>query len=49
MCRQNQLWGCVIMAFGLGLLLGLCLDGGFICGCLGFGLLIAGACVLRKK
>lgn len=49
MCRQNQLWGFIMMAFGLGLLIGLWLEGGFFCGCIGFGLMILGACVLRKK
>ena len=49
MCRQNQLWGCMIIAFGIGLLIGLSLKGGFLCVCLGFGLLLVGACVAGKK
>lgn len=49
MCRQNQLLGCALMAFGLGVLIGLWLEGGFFCSCIGFGLLIFGFCVLRRK
>lgn len=49
MCRQNQLFGCALMAFGFGVLLGMCLESGFLCGCLGFGLVIFGFCVLRRR
>lgn len=49
MCRQNQLWGCVLMAFGLGVLVGLWLEKGFVCGCLGLGLMIFGFCVMKRK
>ncbi len=49
MCRQNQLFGCALMAFGLGVLIGLWLEQGFVCACLGFGLLIFGFCIVRKK
>lgn len=49
MCRQNQLWGCMLIAFGVGILIGLWLEGGFLCGCLGLGLLVLGLCVARKK
>ncbi len=49
MCRQNQLFGCCLMAFGFGVLLGMCLESGFLCGCFGFGLVILGFCVLRKR
>ena len=37
MCRRNQMWGCCLIAFGLGLLIGLCLESSFICGCIGIG------------
>jgi len=49
MCRHNQLWGCSLMAFGLGVLIGLWLEGGFFCGCFAVGMLILGFCVCNKK
>lgn len=49
MCRQNQLWGCVLLAFGLGLLFGLWLNSGFLAHCIGFGLMICGCAVMKKK
>lgn len=49
MCRQNQLLGCVLLGFGLGMLVGLCLEGGFLCSCLGVGLIVGGFSMLRKK
>lgn len=49
MCRQNHLWGCVLMAFGLGVLIGTWLDGGFFCNCFGFVTIIVGCGVIRKK
>ena len=49
MCRKNQLWGCMLMAFGLGVLVGLWLEGGFFCHCFGFAGIIAGACMCRKR
>lgn len=49
MCRQNQLWGCVLMAFGLGVIIGILLQGGFFSGCFGFAMLILGFCVARRK
>ncbi len=49
MCRQNQLIGCALLTFGLGVLIGTWLESGFICHVLGFGLLLAGACIAGKK
>ena len=49
MCRQNQLWGCCLMAFGFGILIGLWLESGFLCVCLGFALMICGVCITRRK
>lgn len=49
MCRFHQLWGCAISAFGLGILVGIWLGGGFLCCCLGAGLIIAGILVLKNK
>ena len=49
MCRQNQLWGCALMAFGVGVLTGMLLESGFLCGCLGLGLMVLGFCVMRRR
>ena len=48
MCRHNQLWGCILVAFGLGLLVGSWLERGFICSCLACGLAIFGLGIMRK-
>ncbi len=48
MCRKNQLWGCAIAAFGVGLLISLFFESGFFCSCIGFGLICVGV-VLGKK
>jgi hypothetical protein len=47
MCRYNQLWGLVLLAFGLGILLGAWMEGGFLCYCFGFGLGVAGFLVFK--
>ena len=31
MCRRNHCWGLMLVAFGLGLLIGQCLESGFWC------------------
>ena len=49
MCRHNQLWGCVLLAFGLGVLIGLWIESGFLAHCFGFSLIILGCGVVRKK
>ena len=49
MRRHYQLCGCMLMAFGAGILLGTWLSGGFWCHCLGFGLVVGGFFVVRKK
>ena len=49
MCRQNQLFGCAMIAFGLGVLIGTWLESGFLCHCMGLATLVFGVCVLRKK
>lgn len=49
MCRRNQLCGCCMIAFGLGLLIGLSLESSFICGCLGVGAVVAGFFSLHRK
>ena len=49
MCRNNQFWGGVIAAFGLGVLIGLWIESGFLAHCFGLALIICGFCVGRKK
>lgn len=42
MCRRNQLLGWIMLAFGLGLLIGLCLETCFLSTCVGFGFTLFG-------
>lgn len=49
MCRQNQLWGCALIAFGLGVLVGLWLEGGFFSHCFGFGVIFFGFSMLHRR
>lgn len=49
MWRQNQLWGCTVMAFGLGLIIGMMLESGLLCGLIGLGLIALGFCLLKRK
>lgn len=49
MCRHNQLWGCVLLAFGLGVLIGLWIESGFLAHCFGFALIVLGIGVAKKK
>ena len=49
MCRKNQLHGCCIGCFGLGLILGHCLESWLLCCCGGVSLLVLGFCVLRRR
>lgn len=38
-----------MVAFGLGLLIGLCVESSFFCGCLGVGLIVGGLFFLQRK
>lgn len=49
MCRRNQVWGWLLAAFGLGLLIGTQIESGFLCVCLSFGAIIIGFAVSRKN
>ena len=49
MCRYSQLWGCVLIAFGVGVLLGAWLEGGFLCNCFGIGIAVLGVWVMRRS
>jgi hypothetical protein len=44
-----MLYGGCLFAFGLGVLVGTWLRSGFVCHLLGFGLILLGVCVLRKR
>ncbi len=49
MCRQNQLWGLLQIAFGIGLLIGLWIEAGFLSHCFGFGMIILGCVVVKRR
>lgn len=49
MCRNNQFWGGVLTAFGLGVLMGIWIESGFLAHCFGFALIIGGLCVCKKR
>jgi hypothetical protein len=49
MCRKNQLWGLAVLAFGLGLLLGCCLESELTRVCFGFVLIAGGFLLFQKK
>ena len=49
MCRKNRLHGCCMIAFGVGLIVGHCLESWFLCCCGGIVLLILGCCVMRRR
>ncbi len=48
MCRHNQLWGAVLIAFGIGVMVGTCLEGGFWCTCFAVGMAVIGFGVMRR-
>ena len=49
MCRYQQLWGSVLLAFGIGVLVGIWIEGGFFAHCFGGGLIIIGCGMISKK
>lgn len=49
MCRYNFLWGGMLLAFGLGVLIGLWLEGGFFCFCFGILMMGMGYLVMKNK
>ncbi len=48
MCRHNQLWGCCLLSFGVGLLVGAWLESSVLCVLLGIGLVFGGLCVAKR-
>lgn len=49
MYTRKKLLGCVLAAFGLGILVGLWLEGGFFCFCIGVAMVAVGLMVMRRK
>ena len=49
MCRRNHLRGCLLLGFGLGLLIGPCIESSFLCFWGGGILVVVGFCTLRRK
>ncbi|MCI7808553.1 hypothetical protein MR626_04585 [bacterium] len=49
MCRKNHLHGCCILSFGLGLIIGHCLESWFLCCCGGVALIVLGLCVMKRR
>lgn len=49
MCRRNQLWGWMLIAFGLGVLICLCISSHFFKCCMGTAGIVGGFFMLRKK
>ncbi|MBQ3541771.1 MAG: hypothetical protein IJA45_01435 [Oscillospiraceae bacterium] len=49
MCRRNQLCGSALITFGLGLLVGNCLESGFFCFLMGLGIIFLGLWCIGKK
>lgn len=49
MCRQNQLLGWILIAFGAGLLIGCWLSSGFLCFCIGIGAIALGVAIMHRR
>ena len=49
MCRKNHFRGFCILMFGLGLIVGHCLDSWLLSCCGGVGLIFLGLCVAQKR
>lgn len=49
MFRKSYLRGCCAMVFGLGLIVGHCLESWFFCCCGGLALVILGFCIMGRK
>lgn len=48
-CRKNQLCGAVLIAFGFGLLVGICLESTFFTCCMGIAIMGLGFWCCGKK
>lgn len=48
MCRRNLFFAGILIAFGVGLLVGSCMESGFISFAVGFGVIVAGFFFLKR-
>ena len=49
MCRRRYLHGCCSLCFGLGVMIGYCLESWFLCSFGGFALIVLGAVIMCRK
>jgi len=49
MCRKRYLHGCCTLFFGLGVMVGYCLESWFLCSFGSLGLIIFGLAIMRRK
>ena len=49
MCRKRYMHGCCALFFGLGLMVGYCLESWFLCSFGGLGLILFGILITHKK
>ena len=49
MCRLNLLWGGLLIASGVGFLIGLWVNETFFAHLLGIGVIVLGVCFMRKR
>ena len=49
MCRKNQLRGFVLLGFGIGLVVGHCLDSWLLCSCGGAALIMIALYILKTR
>lgn len=49
MCRQQELWGWMLVAFGAGILFAFILESGFLRCCIGAGAVALGILVMQRK
>ena len=49
MCRKNHMRGCCVLFFGLGMIVGHCLNSWFLCCCGGLALMILGLWIMKQK
>ena len=49
MCRKNRARGWALLALGLGILGGFCIDSWLLCAFLGLGFLGLGICLMKRR
>lgn len=49
MCRRNQLWGFILLAFGVGVLVGTWMESGLFCHLFGLLAIFSGIAVCQRK